>query len=488
MALKRGLRFLSFLFLTCVMNWGNTPIHNPRGFDKEIFRYIGRLILEGGVPYRDAFDIKPPVIFYITALGELGGIWGNWFVFSFFIALAAWIFFERFSRIHLGAAFFSIFLFLGLMCNPTISEGGGLTRILSASFALILMASIVDENNHYRDLFIGGLCALIFLTQQNEIFGLLPTVSIYFLRTKRKSASLLAMIFAGGLVTLLLCAFYMVNGAMTDLWKDAFLYNIYFHVRWEHQTLIQVVQDFMVKMREYRLLWISVTIMTLTIVLNFKNLNKRPLIAGCFLGIFLQGWAISLSHRYYAHYFHGLLPYLCVLSFYMASEVWTWSKKPTYSVLSLSSLFLGIAYFSPMESISTKINLLRAPLSQSAYLNSLPRLQSYLSNVRGRKGQFMIIRNAEALPLNIDFRIMAPNKWLTQEFMGDPKFEKMFGDFSEILDGLEEFRTRYILDYLQSSPLSNPTEHALMKNYLDANYYVVETDTAKKWRFLERKP
>ena len=41
------------------------PYYNPLHGDKEVFRYVGQLMLRGGVPYRDVFDHKPPLIFVL---------------------------------------------------------------------------------------------------------------------------------------------------------------------------------------------------------------------------------------------------------------------------------------------------------------------------------------------------------------------------------------------------------------------------------------
>jgi len=37
--------------------------------DSGVFHYVGWLITQGKIPYRDVWDHKPPVIFFINALG-----------------------------------------------------------------------------------------------------------------------------------------------------------------------------------------------------------------------------------------------------------------------------------------------------------------------------------------------------------------------------------------------------------------------------------
>jgi hypothetical protein len=43
----------------------------PLGVDQGVFTYIGNVILNRGLPYRDAWDIKPPAVFYEYSLARL---------------------------------------------------------------------------------------------------------------------------------------------------------------------------------------------------------------------------------------------------------------------------------------------------------------------------------------------------------------------------------------------------------------------------------
>ena len=43
----------------------------PLDRDEGIFGYAGQVILNNGLPYRDVFDHKPPVAFYLNALALL---------------------------------------------------------------------------------------------------------------------------------------------------------------------------------------------------------------------------------------------------------------------------------------------------------------------------------------------------------------------------------------------------------------------------------
>jgi hypothetical protein len=64
--------------------------NNPTGTDSTVFLYIGRLILRGGVPYRDAFDHKGPLVYLLDALGiAIHGVFGVWLLEILFLSVSA---------------------------------------------------------------------------------------------------------------------------------------------------------------------------------------------------------------------------------------------------------------------------------------------------------------------------------------------------------------------------------------------------------------
>ena len=66
------LRSRGVLIFLCVLVLGFTTLFFPRSTpDAGTYTYIGRTILEGGTPYRDAWDVKGPGIFFAYALSTL---------------------------------------------------------------------------------------------------------------------------------------------------------------------------------------------------------------------------------------------------------------------------------------------------------------------------------------------------------------------------------------------------------------------------------
>ena len=63
-----------FLALACVLVIARVPsLAQPLGADQGLYAYIGERILAGDIPYRDAWDQKPPAIHYTYA--ALRAVW-----------------------------------------------------------------------------------------------------------------------------------------------------------------------------------------------------------------------------------------------------------------------------------------------------------------------------------------------------------------------------------------------------------------------------
>lgn len=63
-----ALKSRGVLIFLCVLVLGITTLFFPRSTpDAGTYTYIGRTILEGGTPYRDAWDVKGPGIFFAYA-------------------------------------------------------------------------------------------------------------------------------------------------------------------------------------------------------------------------------------------------------------------------------------------------------------------------------------------------------------------------------------------------------------------------------------
>ncbi len=227
-----GLLLVSVLALSVA-----TPVaQQVPGPDSAVYLYFGRQVNAGALPYRDLFELKPPGIFYIDALGLLldgGTRWGVWafqVIFVFAAALIAFFFLRRYFKTWIsGLASVSFLINL-----PMILDRGNLTEeyALPLQFAALLLFTQLENQKGFRwkSLLFGVLFGLAFMLKQ-LLIGMWVTLGILFLIQviwSRKWSRLIEIAWwvAGvALVVLPLLIYFASNNILADFWEGAFAYN-----------------------------------------------------------------------------------------------------------------------------------------------------------------------------------------------------------------------------------------------------------------------
>jgi hypothetical protein len=99
-----------------------------------------------------------------------------------------------------------------------------------------------------------------------------------------------------------------------------------------------------------------------------------------------------------------------------------------------------------------------------------------LESVREQPGQLYVFYNLSMLAHNTHYKIIAPTKWCYVHFWHqlppetwDPNLEI----FNSIIQGLEKYKTRFILDYSKTNAFSRVAALDLWQQYLGKNYKFV---------------
>lgn len=226
---------------------GPSPLFPDYSFDFAIFKTMGEIWRDGGLPYRDFFDHKGPIhyLVYTIALSIAPGKLGILLLFSLLNAISLYFSYlivkHLTSNKYLIAA--AIVLFLITLANYT--EGGATVEELSLPFQIIpLFLSIKFFKNRSLDLripaLICGLCfALVALIRINNnciLCGCGIAIIWMLVQEKRYKELLSTILFflLGCFIICLPCIFYFQSkGILDDVIFGTFTFNFDYRSKWD---------------------------------------------------------------------------------------------------------------------------------------------------------------------------------------------------------------------------------------------------------------
>ena len=314
--------------------------------DSGVFLYTGWRILSGDLPYLNIWDHKPPVVYYINALGLAlthNSRWGVWLIEMVALYIAAYIAYSLIKNIfgQIPALMSSLFWLMSLVL---ILQGGNFTTeyTLPLQFLALWLFIKLDQYSSKKSyFFLTGLTgAFAFFTKQTTI-GLWVGFFIYlaFYRLSQKQgrqylSEALWMVLGGLSITLFVFVFFWANGAISQFWDAAFLYNFTYSER-----IDSGLPPFSIIWKSLRPLMLSgilplaITGLVLSVIVFWKNTEKNlfHLVRICIVTFPIELILIFMPSKTFPHYFITLLPTLAIFTaatFYSVSKAATSIKIP----------------------------------------------------------------------------------------------------------------------------------------------------------------
>ncbi len=328
------------------------PAYTPGGNDREIFRFIGRSIHDGLLPYRDCFDHKPPFIYLIFYLTEFAAEWdifvsGTFFLFvSIFLTKA-----QILPKNKISQWLIPLFLIVWLR-NPSFYEYGGLTREYSA-YLYCIFFYVLSRN--YRIEWLYLITGLVFIMQQNDILPLLPLLA-YQTKTKTnlKTTGILVNILLFFAPFVLISLWLLRGSAFQNFIDQAFVFNYTVYSKplstLHPEAIIRLANQFVQK--------INFGIIGLTFLFLFHLLTKKTGYSLLILLTLLLAIVnIVISGRFYGHYFLPLGPILAFAFIVLDAENYGSKLKRLAMVLGICSFIVSILWDNRQFSITKQIEL-----------------------------------------------------------------------------------------------------------------------------------
>ena len=297
--------------------------------DSGVFLYIGWRLLNGDIPYQDVWDHKPPLIYFVDALGltltpdSLWGIWILRFIFIFITLFLIYRLLDQEFGIYAALAG-AVVLTSGLL---TILEKGNVTEEYALVFQVLCLSLFVaawKQDFPMRSSFwIGLIGGLAFNFKQTTI-GIWMTYGLFLLAIRliqRKSPLKdLSSLLAGWFIPSLIFVIYFASqNALFDFWEQAYLYNFVYIGK--HEGIRRLIPVFIKGFAYLRSGWVLyITILGWLAGLLYLWINRNVireihlLIPIALVNLPIEVFLITISGRSILHYYLTPLPVMAILA------------------------------------------------------------------------------------------------------------------------------------------------------------------------------
>ncbi len=331
--------------------------------DSGVFLYMGWRILHGEVPYIHVWDHKPPVIYYLNALG-LGlannSVWGVWVIQLLFLFTATFIGYKLLKGLFgLYPAIVSTFTWL--LALVFIIQGGNLTTAytlpLQFGALFLFFLSLQKTNRLGYFLAIGIFGGLAFFTKQTVISIWLAIILITLFqgikhKTIRRSLFQVMMIIAGYLLmAVIFFGYFYYRGALGEFWDAAFLYNFAYSIRKVSGLNARLLSIFnlssITKTGIFHLSAVGVVIFLFLFPKKVLDARIKTVLSAAVIALPLEILLINAPGTTFPHYFMSIFPILALftgLLFYVVMNAIEPLKKQGLQIIGLTLLTIGLLF------------------------------------------------------------------------------------------------------------------------------------------------
>jgi hypothetical protein len=378
---------LFFLLVVFAVLAPVAPLYQPiPDRDQGVYLYVGQQILDGDIPYRDVWDHKGPLVYYINALGLLltNSTWGVWFLEIIFLFLAAVSGFLAMRRVFDPTIAFSNTI-LWLVTLPQVLDHGNTVEEYSLVFQFAAVYFYVrsekSTKGYWNEMLIGVMAALAFSLRPNNIgvhiaIGLiLAAAALFFPKERIHNFKRIAAVAAGSAIVFgAIGIYFAANQSLGYLFDSVFVFNYYYSkldtFSWDALTKGYSRLTLLVLLGAVGLVGLIIYLLD-----HWREGKKESDIKVHFafltlLVVPIQLYLSLMSGKKYLHYYTAWLPVLALLVAFFI-----------YSITQLAGkIFPGVRNKSIL-SILTAIGLLLA-FGVQPIINRTPHLTTLVRTIR----------------------------------------------------------------------------------------------------------
>ena len=336
-------------FLVCYQCDTN-PIKNQKtvGIDSSVFIYIAKSMKNGMLPYKDIFDHKGPLLYFIDYIGLLltsqsyVGIWlievACIYISLFFLYKTAKLFIKS-DTLCILASLISISPLIKYLQNGNFTEEYALP-FLCISLYYVMIYLVKNKNLKKIESFILGICmGCVLLLRPNMIplyivYGIIVLIDLLKRRKYKEIREIILYFLLGIAIILGSCIIILqVKGILADCFNEYIIFN-FEYIKIPKVSIMETIKEFY---EISKLVIASIVICVVSSIYKLKKDRKNVIIPISSLLYTLLTIIIIISpRRIFSHYAIILIPTLLVpiaLVFKFMSE-----RKKYFSLI----LIIGI--------------------------------------------------------------------------------------------------------------------------------------------------
>jgi hypothetical protein len=443
--------------------------------DREFFQYTGMAILKGQVPYRDFFDHKPPLFFFINSAGLIlgNGPWGLWLISTGLALLISFLLFRAGRQYKLPYPWLLPLLF-NLMIRDFLIVGTiNLIREYSTFFVMLFFCAFMSRHR-LRFFLLGFLTALVFFTQQEQVFQLIPfLLYALFVRERLHVSARIVRVIAGFLpIPLLLILYFAIHGSFHYFWEDAYVFNVKYYIQeyksiGDHFRSIKRVLD----EGNYEMAFMVSIALAITCLI-FPH-RKKGLLLASLIALFLSLSSEWLGGRQKGTgatvdvftYFVPLAASVCMVLFIVFAYTEARFLTDRFAQLPYALLLCCSLTYTNLQHLTNLKSRADDPLLNSPEIN-------YLKQQQLKDYQLCVLFDTEYTFCYNELKVLAPSPWIYQHFwLWYPQWDPGH----QILDSIAGDLLRHHTTYIIMPPkdlerVADPGNRARWTAFMQAHY------------------
>jgi 4-amino-4-deoxy-L-arabinose transferase-like glycosyltransferase len=309
--------------------------------DETDFLLVGRIMSTGGLPYVDAFDHKPPLLYllYLPSAWLTWSVWPMQLVGVLFLTATCLVLGRaatRWTGLHAAGVAAALGCALASAAN-VVSVNAELLLNLPASIAL--WCFVLAERKPRFLLVCGLAIGLASLIKHQAGILLVALLLAELLPPRRASWRVLPIVLGFALPWLFAIGIYAAHGQLAAFYE----WNLTRNLHYAGRSFGSPLARFFLGLSAYGfgaapLLWILAC-------RRWRGILRAGRIrAGLLLALWLTWIPVSLGGRFYNHYYLQLVPPLCLLAAAPAAALWRmrWRLQPSQRRWALGLLLLPV--------------------------------------------------------------------------------------------------------------------------------------------------